>query len=431
MRNPTVRKLLTDRKLGSLSRAKPNGEQYAIWDTINPHLAVRVSAKGKLAFIVMRRPAGGPKPVRVTLGHYPAMNLQAAREAAGEALAELVAGKRPKQERERRVAEQREADNTTFAAVAERYLKHAEGRRTITAIRQLVERELVSRWGARPIGAISRREVIAMVEDVKDSTRRKGKRQLGGPVAARRALTFAARIFRFAVARDLLEHSPADHIAASELLGRKAPRQRTLTDAEIARILTAVPWSVADGVEPQDRGRWPTAPLLWLLLMLGLRKSELSMAKWDDVDFAKATLFVPPERSKTDTAHIVPLPTAALRIFETLPRFVGGDFIFTNDGRRPFASWSAFKREIDMAVGSMAHWTTHDLRRTARSNWSALGVAPHIAEMMLGHRQPGIVSVYDVHRFEHERRVALEAWSRRIAEIVSPSPPVSNVVALR
>src|SRR5262249_7480560 len=33
--------------------------------------------------------------------------------------------------------------------------------------------------------------------------------------------------------------------------------------------------------------------------------------------------------------------------------------------------------------------------------------------------QRGIVSVYDTHRYESERREAAEKWSRRIAEIVS------------
>jgi hypothetical protein len=50
---------------------------------------------------------------------------------------------------------------------------------------------------------------------------------------------------------------------------------------------------------------------------------------------------------------------------------------------------------------------------------------------MLGHRQSGIVGVYDTHRFESERREALERWSRRVAEIVNPlSPETDKVVRL-
>ena len=111
--------------------------------------------------------------------------------------------------------------------------------------------------------------------------------------------------------------------------------------------------------------------------------------------------------------------------------FVGGDLVFTNDGRRGLVAWSAIKRELDAAVGKIDRWTIHDLRRTARSNWSALGVAPHIAEMMLGHKQPGIVGVYDTHRYEQERRAALELWARRIADIVAPPPETGNVVKMR
>jgi len=413
-----MRRKLTDRFLQSCPPA-PQGQQVMHWDNAVSGFGARVTDKGTITFVVVRRMPGKPQPIRHKLGRYPIMTLKQARAAAHEAIAQLAAGKHPGEERRREQEEQARADAQKFAAVAERYKLHIAKRRTVGQIKQLIDRELVSRWGKRPIASLSRREVIAMVEQVRDHN---------GPAAARQALIYVKRIFGFAVARDLLANSPADHVSALELIGEKKPRQRVLSTDEIRILWEATPWNTADDVgEVHERGRWPVAPFTRLLLCLGVRRGELGSATWNQIDLDACTWLIPVEHSKTEEAHLVPLPLAAVEIFKSLPRFVGGDLIFTNDGRRRLGGWNRFKTELDRKIGKMIErWTFHDLRRTARSNWSALGIAPHICEMMLGHAQPGMHAVYDTHRYEHERRVALEAWSRRIVEIVAPPPPEAD-----
>jgi integrase len=422
-----MRKLLTDKGLKALAAKPATGKQFTIWDATLPGFGARVSAGGKIAFVVMRRPAGNPRPVRVTLGHYPAVTLEAARKTAQDAVAELLQGKDPTQERRRRLAEQAEADATTFAGVAKRYMDHIADRRTIGQITRTIRRDLIARWDGRPVASITRKEVIAMVDAIREKKDKLGER-VGGPAAARQALTYAKRIFRYALARDLIEYSPADAISGEELLGNRKPRQRTLSDAELRAVLSAFPWSTAEDVEPQDRGRWPIAPLLWLLVLTGLRRGELSGATWDNVDHERGRLNI--STTKSGDPMMVPLSSLAARILDSLPRFSGTNLVFTN-GVVPLGAWSIMKNEVDRKSG-VTGWTFHDLRRTARSGWSAIGVQPHIAEMMLGHRQPGIIAVYDTHRYEAERRVALEQWARRVQEIVSPPPPeAGNVVRMQ
>jgi len=418
-----MRETLTDKELKALA-AKPAGKQHTIWDAVLPGFGVRVSGGGKLAFVVMRRPMGSKKPVRVTLGHFPAMPLKTARKAAQDALAELLEGKNPTAERDRRIREQQDADATTFSGVCKRYLDHVADKRAVRQIKSIIEREFIPRWDGRPITSIRRREIAEMVDDIVNAKQKPGARKAGGPEAARQTLAYCKRVFSFAVARDLLDASPAAAISAEELIGQKRPRQRVLTDGELRAVLQAFPWDTREGLEPQDRGRWPTAPILWLLALLGVRRGELAAATWDKIDPDKAMWLIPPENSKTADPHLVPLPTMAMRIFESLPRFVG-PLIFTTNGVSQIGGWSALKAEVDHKSG-VTDWTLHDLRRTARSNWSALQVESHIAEMMLGHRQKVIVPVYDVHRYEDERREALERWSARIAEIVSPPLPLER-----
>jgi integrase len=68
----------------------------------------------------------------------------------------------------------------------------------------------------------------------------------------------------------------------------------------------------------------------------------------------------------------------------------------------------------------MEHWSVHDLRRTARTNFSTL-TEPHIAEIMLGHRMPGAWQVYDHYDYLPEQAKAYTAWAKRLTALVTAS----------
>ena len=83
---------------------------------------------------------------------------------------------------------------------------------------------------------------------------------------------------------------------------------------------------------------------------------------------------------------------------------------------------------MDRTAGDIAPFTLHDLRRTVRTRLAELGITPFIGELVIGHAQKGVHAVYDLHRYEKEKRDALERWERRLLSILEPAPP--NVVPL-
>jgi integrase len=87
---------------------------------------------------------------------------------------------------------------------------------------------------------------------------------------------------------------------------------------------------------------------------------------------------------------------------------------------RHFNAWSQRKAELDAKLPSMPHWVIHDLRRTARSLMSRIGVQTEIAERVLGHKQQGIVAVYDRHKYEDEMGTALRRLAAEITRILDP-----------
>src|SRR5207253_399914 len=137
---------------------------------------------------------------------------------------------------------------------------------------RIIRHDLVSRWGKKPAGEISRTDVIDMIEEI-------GER---GVYAAHAAYNQARAIFAWALMREDprrprygLEANPCADLDLDRLLGKKRkPRSRTLSDDEIALI-----WRATEG---DPLATYPLGQYVRLLLVLGVRRNELAKARWDE-----------------------------------------------------------------------------------------------------------------------------------------------------
>jgi integrase len=353
-----------------------------------------------ISFFVMRRMPGKPQPVRVVLGRYPDISLAAARKLAAAAIGDLISGVHPKVRRA-----------STFAALAEAFLSRpaAAKQRTAVEIRKTVGRYLLPRWGSRAAANITRADAIALVEALDREC---------GPYAAAKALAHASSIFRHAMTREQIASNPCALIKIADFVGEMAPRQRVLTDAEIALL-----WRATENI-------YPAGPFARFLLLTAVRRGEAARMIWTEVNLDDALLVVPADRTKSGAPHEVPLSPMAVDLLSSLPRFAGGDFVFsTTGGRAGIRNFALYKNTIAARASRLTNWRFHDLRRTARTNLASLGVTPFIAELILGHTQKGVHAIYDVHRYRIEKRDALERWASRLRDIVTPPP--ANVRRLR
>jgi integrase len=66
----------------------------------------------------------------------------------------------------------------------------------------------------------------------------------------------------------------------------------------------------------------------------------------------------------------------------------------------------------------VTHWAPHDLRRTGRTQLSALGCRREVAEAVIGHMPDGIAGVYDKYTYDQERREWLTKLSEHYEEMV-------------
>jgi integrase len=231
-------------------------------------------------------------------------------------------------------------------------------------------------------------------------------------------------MFAWAIARDIegLESNPCG--AAVDIFGGGVnARDRVLTDDEIRLV-----WAAA------EQEAYPFGSLVKALLMSGQRLREIANARWAEID--GDTLAIPAARMKGKVAHSLPLTDRMRELLDGLPRFAGGDYVFTTTaGRRPIGGFSRMKRRLDRRIAAsdaVAPWQIHDLRRSMRTGMAEAGIMPFIGELVIGHRQQGVHAVYDKAKYDREKRAALEAWEKRLIEIVEPEPeaPAGKVVAL-
>jgi integrase len=383
-----------------------------------PGFGVRITDRGAKSYTLYTRFPPSDAPARRLLGDADKLGLAAARKKAKAWLDLVEQGIDPKETaRQAKLAGQR-SKRTTFAVVAEAWLADVvRGKqRKAREVEADVNREFISRWGNRPITEITASDVREAIRQVKNRA----------PAQARNVLGHAKRLFDWAVAQEEeygLNGNPAAGVRPKDIIGRKVPRQRVLTDTELRAL-----WLAAGKLG------YPYGPVFRLLALTGQRKSEVAeVASWREFDLKQKLWTIPAERMKGGAAHEVPLTDDVIAILQALPRFKG-DFVFsTTFGAKPVNGFSKAKVNLDKAMavelgGAVDPFVIHDIRRTMRTGLSALPAIPDIVrELVIAHAKKGLHKTYDLHAYRQEKRQALELWAARLRSIVNP--PTGNVVA--
>jgi integrase len=371
--------LLTDR---FCDRVKATA-QTDYFDEKVPGLALRVTKHGVKAWTFLYKSSGRKR--RITLGRYPTVSLADARARAVQAKSDLASG-----------ADPRGPGAMTVADLVESYIaKRARDLRSGAETARRLRKDVAGVIGNVRLSELHRRDATRVLD----------------AIVARGATSQTSLIFdnlrtmlRWAVARGDLDHNPIDGM---ERPSSPPPRERVLTDDEIRTL-----WTHPDLPHPR---------ILRLCLLTAQRIGEVVGMTSAELDLDARLWLIPGSRTKNGHPHAVPLTDDALAEV--------GDpkgAVFPNVGPKTVAHAIARHR-----LG-LAHWTAHDLRRTALTGMAKLGVAPIVLGHIANHRtttKAGMtLSVYVQHAYGKEMREALELWADRLQGIVGGG---ANVVALR
>ena len=375
--------------------AGPGAARAEFWDTELPGFGLRISENGRKSWQLMYRIDGRKR--RMTLGRYPALPLELARDTAFEALREVAKGRDPAAERAALTG-----GAMTFEALARAYIeRYAKPRKQSWAVdERMIERDLLPAWRRKPADSLTRRDVIELVDRVAAR---------GHLTAANRRLALIRKMFAWGVEADLVPTTP---VVAVKPPASERPRERVLTDGEIAALWQA--W---------DRVGWPFGPLSKLMLVTGQRRGVVAGLRLADIALADQVWRLPPEAVRGGGSHEVPLTAFAIDILTFLPR-ADSVYVFPARGRpgRPVSGFSEAAKRIARESG-VADCRFDDLRRTALVGMSRQGVSRAVIDSIGNrHRDPdGVFGGADRGVDIEAKRQALEGWSARLEQILAPA----------
>ena len=75
------------------------------------------------------------------------------------------------------------------------------------------------------------------------------------------------------------------------------------------------------------------------------------------------------------------------------------------------------------------YFTAHDLRRSATSGITRIGIPRFTAGKVLNHTEPGETKIYDKYDYLKEKKSALNRWGKRLEAIITGEK--AKVIALK
>ncbi len=393
-------------------------------------LTFTLSSKGTATWVLRYRVPGVKSQKEMTIGRYPDIGLAEARRLAGESRAKVQQG--TDVGRDKRQTKQTAARAWTFQRLADDYMDKVVGRLADTTISN--RRQQLRDYVMPYIGNLPAREVKP--GDIVDIAERVTKKSLH---VARLVLIAVREVCAHGVARHVIEFDPSAHVKANSVIGPR-PVSRTrimLSEDELRFIFPNLP-----AIGPQN------ALMVKILLATATRIGELVFSEWKDVDFEKRLWRIPAENIKGRSVKalrgddvkdfVIPMTDQVTAWFSELHILAfGSQCVLPIRSRKkaigdvsmePATLNAAINRFCKETLGDACRrFTPHDLRSTARSHLSALGVDLIVAERCLNHSIGGLVAVYDQHDYLSERRDALNRWSAFLLECEKGcAMPLSN-----
>ncbi|MGA3682615.1 tyrosine-type recombinase/integrase [Pseudomonas graminis] len=158
------------------------------------------------------------------------------------------------------------------------------------------------------------------------------------------------------------------------------------------------------------------AILALMMLCHGTRIGETRQARWDHISLAENVWFIPAADTKTRVEHYLPLTDAVrhvLMLYRQVQQNRGytGPFLFPGRRGKPLSESQASAVFTRLGKGE---WTSHDLRKLARTGWADIGIDHLIGELLINHAMGHNVKVYIQSDVMARKRDALEKWHRHL-----------------
>ena len=338
-------------------------KRYYFYDTKIKGLELMVTEQGTKSFKVYRKFNG--KPVRVTLGKYPEMTIENARNEAQRVIADMISGKNPNEEKKNIRSE------ITFGEIFEIFMeRHSKIiKKSWIADEQDVPRFL-SHWFEKKLSTITKQEIQLIHEKIKKEN---------GLYQANRMLARIHIIYNKAIEWGWNGTNPASSIKKF----KEKSRDRFLHPDELPRFFESLEAEANSTIKDY----------IYVSLFTGARKSNVLSMKWEDINFERCEWLIP--ETKNGESLRVHLTEKVIDILKNrLQSNPNSKWVFESIGKtghlvEPKSGW---KRILQRA--SIKDLRLHDLRRTLGSWQAATGANSYIIGRSLGHKNQQSTAIY-------------------------------------
>jgi integrase len=280
----------------------------------------------------------------------------------------------------------------TFGELTDLFLdRHASRYKRPAFTNQSLERYCAV-WMAQPLTSITGADVATRFVTL-------GKTY---PAMANRMLRTFRLMYRLAQEWGVY---PEDRLIPGRALRgfREGKRERFIQPQELPAVLAAL------------KEETPLIRAYFLVLLLtGCRAGEARAMQWADLDLQQGFWRKP--TTKNRTAHLVPLPHAAVELFQALPHPLAECRVFPYSETYFTQAWARIRSKANIPDVHV-----HDLRRTCGSYLAMAGKSTLLIGKVLNHSNPASTAIYG--RLNHDSvRVALDEQARQIFSVPPYAP---------
>lgn len=369
----------------------PNdGKRVYYYDIKVPGLTLSVTPTGTKSFMIYKKVKG--RPVRHTLGRYPAMTTEQARREGQRVLGQIASGLDPMQ--------QKKAIRTKGITLIEVFNDFLEARKSLKPVTihdyQRVIREAFADWHKRPLLKITK-DMVA-----------KRHRLLGEKSHARAnlAMRVLRALFNFAAgeyedenSQSLILENPVSRLSHTRAWYRIERRKSVIKAYDLASWFAALQ-SVKAEFEGYQCGT--ICDYLLVVLLTGLRRSEAMQLKWENIDFKAKSLTI--SDTKNHEQHVLPLPDFLYDLLQKRYEEAYSPYVFPGDGKHGHII-EPRKTMIKITERSGVEFTLHDLRRTFITVAESLDIPAYALKRLLNHKMNNDVTAgYIITDVERLRR---------------------------
>lgn len=345
-----------------LKELKAAGEVAEVADGACPGLRMRAGAAGTMTWSLLARDSDGRRK-RIEVGEWPALGIPEARELASQF----------------KLAIKRES-----APVA-----------------QLMLGDVIALYGRSPAGEKTgwpeaERAIRVCFRDLLEE--RAGG--LDGPrmqrtvdayksrTAASAAVRYVRPVLKWAERRGMTPKGIWSDLQQPVNVKR---RHRVLSEQELMRLFRTLGYTGHDGA-------------VRMMLITACRREEVCAMRFEDI--IEDVWYVPGYDRKNGEELTVKLTWYAQDVVGRQGRTSG--LVFLGPRGKPLDNWDRWQKKFNERSGTDG-WHRHDLRRTSATLLGDAGVAPHVVEIVLGHKDPHtqLAGVYNKSRYDKEHADAL------------------------